>query len=106
MSNQDQSISKSLKALNAKPMTAEQEKASEIISATAFARPKYLKAQNNLTKLKIQRFRKSHPNWELKDILAAIIKEYPADMPSSVISTMVQFIISEWERLVVPEEVV
>ena len=105
MSNSSKSISNPLNDSYARPMTALEEKESEKISESAFTRPKYLKAQKSMTRLKIHQLHVSNPDWELKDILAAIIKEYPADMPPPVISTMVQFIIGEWEKLVVPEEV-
>jgi hypothetical protein len=66
---------------------------------------KYLKAQRSMTEVWVHQLREKHPGWQLKDILAEIVKGYPADMPSDVLLAMAQFIIETWEKAVMEVEV-
>jgi predicted GTPase len=77
----------------------------DAVQQNAFLKPKYLKSQQNLTKIKIIQLRKQRNNLGLKDLLSVIVKDYPAEMPSIVLSKLTQFIIEEWEQLEKEERV-
>lgn len=52
----------------------------------------------------MDKLRLEHPDWQLKDLLAEIVKGYPADLPSDVLVQCVQFIAEAWEMTVTEEE--
>jgi hypothetical protein len=67
-------------------------------SKTAFFKEKYRKGLKTLTKYEMRQFRKAHPDAQLKDVLAALVKDYSPELPPSILLEMTQFIIAEWER--------
>jgi hypothetical protein len=64
----------------------------------AFRHRKNLLAMQDMTAMKLVKLKLEHPEWALKDILLEVVKTYPAEMPSDVLSHMTQFIFSQWEK--------
>jgi hypothetical protein len=85
-------------ALRASPMTEADILETATFSKTAFFKEKYRKGLKTLTKYEMRQFIKQHPDGQLKDALAALIKDYNPELPPSILLEMTQFIISEWER--------
>jgi hypothetical protein len=80
------------------PMTEADILESTTFSKNAFFKEKYKKSLKTLTKYEMRQFIKQHPDGQLKDVLAALIKDYNPELPPSILLEMTQFIISEWER--------
>lgn len=85
-------------SIGASPMTEADILESTAFSKTAFLKEKYKKSLKTLTKYEMRQFIKQHPDGQLKDALAALIKDYNPELPPSILLEMTQFIISEWER--------
>ena len=72
---------------------------------SGFNSAKYHKAQKTYTKLTIHELHKKNPKWGLKEILVNIIYSYPSEMPIELYSEMTQFIIEEWNKIMVDEAI-
>lgn len=64
-----------------------------------FRRRKNLLALQDLTSVNLLRLKAENPSWELKDVMAEIIKNYPPEMPTDILQQMTNHIFSEWEAL-------
>jgi hypothetical protein len=90
-------IEEALTSIGASQMTEADILETATFSKTAFFKEKYRKSLKTLTKYEMRQFRKLHPDGQLKDALAALIKDYNPELPPSILLEMTQFIISEWE---------
>jgi hypothetical protein len=84
-------------SLGASPMTEADILETATFSKTAFFKEKYRKSLKTLTRYEMRQFIKQHPDGQLKDALAALIKDYNPELPPAILLEMTQFIISEWE---------
>ena len=66
---------------------------------------KYLKASELAAQIEMNRLRDEHPNWELKDVLSVILKDFPPEIPSQLLLQLTQFIVEEWEKIEMEEAV-
>lgn len=80
------------------PMTEADILETAAFSQTAFFKEKYRRGLKTLTKYEMRQFRKEHPDAQLNEVLAALVKDYNPELPPSILLEMTQFIISEWER--------
>jgi hypothetical protein len=85
-------------SIGASPMTEEDILQTDVLFENAFFKEKYRKGLKTLTLNDMSQLKKQHPNWQLTDILSAIIKDYNPELPPSILREMTQFIISEWEN--------
>jgi hypothetical protein len=98
-------IEEALTSIGASQMTEADILETATFSKTAFFKEKYRKSLKTLTKYEMRQFRKQHPDGQLKDALAALIKDYNPELPPSILLEMTQFIISEWESTYQAESV-
>lgn len=81
-----------------KPMTEEELLQMAVLSQKSFFKEKYRHGLKVLTLMDIHRLQQDHPDWRLKDVLAAILKNYNPELPAVILLEMSQFIIAEWEK--------
>ena len=81
-----------------KPMTEEELLQMATLSQKSFFKEKYRHGLKVLTTMDMQRLQHEHPDWRLKDVLAAILKNYNPELPAALLLEMTQFIIAEWEK--------
>ena len=91
------SLEEKFEVSSAKPMSQEKQRRMEILLKNSFFKEKYRKGLKTLTRMDMQELRKEHPEWGLKDMLAAIVKDYHPELPPLLLLEMTQFIIAEWE---------
>jgi hypothetical protein len=85
------------------PMTEEELQQMATLSQKSFFKEKYRHGLKILTQMDIERHILEHPEWQLKDVLAAILKNYNPELPAIILLEMTQFIITEWEKTHVKE---
>lgn len=85
-------------SIGASPMTKEEILQTEAVLKNAFFKEKYRTGLKNLVKSDMKLFKKQYPEWQLKDVLVAVIKDFNPELPSPILLEMTQFIISEWEN--------
>jgi hypothetical protein len=93
----DTTFEEQLKSIGASPMTEEDIVQTDRLFKNAFFKEKYRKGLKSLTQNDMKQLKNEHPNWQLKDMLSAIVKGYNPELPSAILREMTQFIISEWE---------
>ncbi len=81
-----------------KHMTEEELLQMAMLSQKSFFKEKYRHGLKVLTRMDMQRLQQEHPDWRLKDVLAAILKNYNPELPAVILLEMTQFIIAEWEK--------
>jgi hypothetical protein len=79
-------------------MTDEEKAHTAHITRNSYFKKKYRMALDITTKMMIQEMYKQNPDWSVKEVLVAAIKEYNSDLPSVLLLEMAQLIVSEWER--------
>jgi hypothetical protein len=79
-------------------MTDEEKAHTAHITRNSYFKKKYRMALDITTKMMIQEMYKQHPDWSVKEVLVAAIKEYNSDLPSVLLLEMAQLIVTEWER--------
>lgn len=84
--------------VGASPMTETEMMKTNTVLKNSFFKDKYRNSLKTLTKSEMKRLEKQYPEWHLKDILIAILKDYNSELPTSIWLEMTQYIISEWER--------
>jgi hypothetical protein len=80
-------------------MTDEEKAHTAHITRNSYFKKKYRMALEITTKMMIQEMYKQHPDWSVKEVLVAAIKEYNSDLPSVLLLEMAQLIVSEWEKI-------
>jgi hypothetical protein len=86
-----------------KPMTEKQFLQMATLSQKSFFKEKYRHGLKILTQMDMEKYLQEHPDWRLKDVLAAILKNYNPELPAIILLEMTQFIIAEWEKTHVNE---
>ena len=86
------------KLVGASPMTEAEMVETKAILKNSFFKEKYRNSIKSLTKVKMKSLKMQYPEWQLKDVLIAIIKDYTPELPIPILLEMIQFIITEWER--------
>ncbi len=84
-------------SIGASPMTKEDLLQTESVLKNAFFKEKYRTGLKNLVKSDMKLFKKQYPEWQLKDVLVAVIKDFNPELPPAILLEMTQFIIAEWE---------
>lgn len=84
-------------SIGASPMTKEDLLQTESVLKNAFFKEKYRTGLKNLVKSNMKLFKKQYPEWQLKDVLVAVIKDFNPELPPAILLEMTQFIIAEWE---------
>ncbi len=97
------SIEESLKIPSMKAMAEEMIRNSAAIRRNSYFKEKYLKTQRSLARMYVKRYLKENPEWGLRDILTAMVKLYPAEMPPEILLKMVHNIVEEWQAARVEE---
>lgn len=59
---------------------------------------KYVALQRKRIREKIARFREDQPFWMLKDVLAALVKDFPAGMSPEQVLKFTKLIVKEWKK--------
>jgi hypothetical protein len=80
-------------------MTDEEKANTAHITRNSYFKKKYRMALDITTKMMIQEMYKQHPDWSVKEVLVAAIKEYNSDLPSVLLLEMAQLIVTEWEKI-------
>ena len=81
-----------------KPMTEGELLQMATLSQKTYYKEKYRHGLKILTLMDMENYIQEHPEWQLKDILAAILKNYNPELPAAILLEMTQFIIVEWEK--------
>ncbi len=97
------SIEEAMKDPAMRPLAEDLIKTSAEVQRQALLTEKYRKGLKFLTRLKIKKLHKTHPEWHLNDLLAAVVKGYNPELPAVVMLEMTQFIIEEWEKTKQPD---
>jgi hypothetical protein len=80
-------------------MTDEEKDHTAHITRNSYFKKKYRMALEVTTKMMIQEMYEQHPDWSVKEVLVAAIKEYNSDLPSVLLLEMAQLIVTEWEKI-------
>jgi hypothetical protein len=87
-----------MKKQDIKPMTEEEFLQMATLSQKSYYKEKYRHGLKMLTLMDMEKHIQEHPEWQLKDVLAAILKNYNPELPAVILLEMTQFIITEWEK--------
>ncbi len=79
-------------------MTDVEKERVEVITHNSYFKKKYRMALEVTTKMMVQDLYAQHPDWSVRDVLSAALKEYNKDLPSAILLDMMQLIVSEWDK--------
>ncbi len=84
--------------VRATPMSEAEEIRIKAILKNSLFKEKYRNSLKSLTKVKMRSLNMQHPEWQLKDVLITVIKDYNPELPTPILLEMIQFIAAEWEQ--------
>jgi hypothetical protein len=102
--NNMSSFEETCRLVRATPMTEAEEIRIKAILKNSFFKEKYRNSLKSLTKVKMRSLKMQYPEWQPKDVLIAVIKDYAPELPTPILLEMIQFIIAEWEQKYVLKE--